>query len=160
MHIGVDRSGQIHAHVLSDSSVDDASTGIGIIKATLGRVPSMSGDTAYGTVAIYDAANVRGARVVVPPSRSAAVSRRRPGSAARDETIKRANRIGRRQWKKESGYQRQGTVENTLFRHKSMRGDRPHARIRAAQDVEVGFRREVLNRMLAFGRRKSMAIAR
>ncbi|MFT6109165.1 MAG: hypothetical protein ACJA2W_002082 [Planctomycetota bacterium] len=28
-------------------------------------------------------------------------------------------RVGRRRWKKESGYHRQGTVENALFRYKS-----------------------------------------
>ncbi len=63
----MDRSGQIHAQVLTDSSVDDASTAIGIIKATKGKVSSVTGDAAYDTVAIYDVAHERGAMVVVPP---------------------------------------------------------------------------------------------
>ncbi len=34
--------------------------------------------------------------------------------------------MGRRQWKKESGYHRQGTVENAFLRYKSILGDRLH----------------------------------
>ncbi|MFT5150538.1 MAG: hypothetical protein ACI841_000519, partial [Planctomycetota bacterium] len=37
--------------------------------------------------------------------------------AARDRTIKRVKRLGRRKWKKVSGYHCQGTVENTFFRY-------------------------------------------
>ncbi|MGK0483926.1 MAG: hypothetical protein ACJAQ3_003913, partial [Planctomycetota bacterium] len=61
----------------------------------------------------------RGARVVVPLTRTASVSGGKPRSADRDKTIQRVARVGRRRWKKESGYHRQGTVENALFRYKS-----------------------------------------
>jgi IS5 family transposase len=160
LHIGVDRSGQIHAQVLTDSSVDDASTGIGIMNATRGKLSSVTGDAAYDTVAIYDVANGRGAKVVVPPTRSAAVSRRGPRSAARDKTIKRVNRVGRRRWKKEAGYHRQGTVENAFFRYKTILGDRLHARSRRAQEAEVAIGCKSLNVMLALGRPKSVAVVR
>ncbi|MFT4543437.1 MAG: hypothetical protein ACI835_005909, partial [Planctomycetota bacterium] len=43
------------------------------------------------------------------------------------------SKLGRRRWKKESGYHRQGTVENVFFRYKSMLGDRIHARELKAQ---------------------------
>ncbi len=117
LHIGVDRTGQIQAQVLTESSGDDANTGLAIIKATKGKLASVTGDAAYDTVAIYKQAASRGARVVVPPTRSASASKRRPRSAERDRTIKRINKIGRRRWKKESGYYRQGTVENAFFRY-------------------------------------------
>jgi IS5 family transposase len=63
LHIGVDRRGQIHAQVLTDSSGDDASTGLKIIKKTRGKLSSVTGDAAYDSVAIYDAADARGAKV-------------------------------------------------------------------------------------------------
>ncbi|MFT4538591.1 MAG: hypothetical protein ACI835_001027 [Planctomycetota bacterium] len=103
--------------MLTDSSVDDAKTGLKIIKKTSGKLTSVTGDAAYDSVAIYDASDARGAKVVVPPSRPATVTRRGPRSAARDRTIKRVKRLGRRKWKKVSGYHCQGTVENTFFRY-------------------------------------------
>ncbi|MCK5711936.1 MAG: hypothetical protein KAI25_04395, partial [Hyphomicrobiaceae bacterium] len=62
---------------------------------------------------LYEAAAVRGSRVVVPPIKTATRShRRRSRSSARDRTIMRVKEIGRRRWKKESGYHRQARVEN------------------------------------------------
>jgi hypothetical protein len=81
LHISVDRQGLIHAQVLTDSSGDDAKTGLEIIKKTRVKLSSVTGDAAYDTVAICDAAVARGAKFVVPPSRSAIVSRRVPRSA-------------------------------------------------------------------------------
>ena len=160
LHLGVDRSGQILAQVLTDRSGDDASTGVEIIEGISGKLASMTGDTAYDTVAIYAAADAQGAKVIVPPARSARESPRGLRSAARDRTIKKVERLGRRRWKKQSGSHRQGTVENTMYRDQSMLGDRLHARDRMAQEVEVAIGCKVLNRMLAFGRPKSKAVAR
>ena len=89
---------------------------------------------------IYDAAGARGASVVVPPTKTARVSRRRPRSTARDRTIKKVRAIGRRRWKKASCYHRQARVENVFFRYKSIivspRSDR--ARNLEAGDVVPG----------------------
>jgi IS5 family transposase len=160
LHLGVDRKGMIHAQVLTDSTVDDASTGVEIINGVRGKLSSVTGDGAYDSVAIYDAATTHGAKVIVPPSRSATVSGGGQRSVARDRTITRVERIGRREWKKESGYHRQGTVENAFFRYKSMLGDRLHARGRRAQEVEVAIGCNVLNRMFALGRPKSKSVGR
>ncbi|MFT4542238.1 MAG: hypothetical protein ACI835_004705 [Planctomycetota bacterium] len=160
LHIGVDRQGMIHAQVLTESTVDDAKTGLKIIKKTRGKLSSVTGDAAYDTIAIYKKAGSRGARVVIPPSRSASISRRKPRSTECDKTVRRVNKIGRRRWKKESGYHWQGTVENAFFRHKSQLGDKLHASGLAAQKTEVAIGCKVLNRLLDLGRPKSVAIAR
>ena len=159
LHLGVDRAGMIQAQGLTDSSGDDAKTGIKIIKKIKGKLASVTGDAAYDTVSIYEQACSRGARVVVPPTRTASVSRRKPRSAARDRTIRKVARIGRRKWKNESGCHRQGVVENAFFRYKSMLGDRLHARGLAAQRVEVAIGCKILNRLLVLGRPHSVAIA-
>ena len=65
---------------------------------------------------------------VVPPHKTARVSRRRPRSSARDRTIEEMKKIGRRRWKQASGYHRQARVENTFFRYKSIIGGRLRAR--------------------------------
>jgi IS5 family transposase len=115
LHLGVDRSGVIVAQVLTDGNADDAVTGLSLIDEVGGDIASFTADAAYDTIAIYDAATARGAKVVVPPTRTAAVSRRRPRSTARDRTIQRVKKIGRRRWKNESGYHRQSRVENAFF---------------------------------------------
>ena len=77
LHLGVDGSGAIVSHVLTDGSADDARTGLEVIDAVVGEIQSITGDAAYDAIAIYDAGVCRGAKVVVPPVSTAAVSKRK-----------------------------------------------------------------------------------
>ena len=78
----------IIAEVLTEATLDDATTGIDLIAAVDGDMASVTADAAYDSIAFYDAAGARGAQVVVPPTKTARVSRRRPRSSARDRTIR------------------------------------------------------------------------
>ena len=160
LHLGVDRSGVIVAQALTDATTDDALTGITLMGAADGNVASVTADPAYDTIAFYDAATEHGAKVVVPPVKTARPSRRRPRSRARDRTIKRITKRGRRRWKKEAGYHRQARVENAFFRYKSILGDRLRARTAAGQVVESVLACNVLNRITELGRPESFAIGR
>ena len=158
LHLGVDGSGAIVARVLTDGSTDDAQTGLTLIDAVDSPVSRFTADGAYDTAAIYEAAGARGARVVVPPPKTAAVSRRGPRASPRDRTITRIKKVGRRRWKKESGYHRQARVENAFFRYKLIIGDRLRARHAMAQDTEAAVACNILNRMTELGRPASFAI--
>ena len=114
LHLGVDRSGMIVAHALTEATVDDASVGADLIGAVAGPVGSVTGDAAYDTVAFYEAASARHAQVVVPPISTARVSRHGPRSSVRDRTIADVETLGRREWKKASGYHQQARVENVF----------------------------------------------
>ncbi len=94
LHVGVDRSGVIVAQALTDAQADDATTGIRLVDAVEGALVSVTGDAAYDTVAVYDAAGARSANVVVPPIKTSSVSRRRPRSSARDHTIVAVKEMG------------------------------------------------------------------
>ena len=83
----------------------------------------VTADAAYDTVAVYETTRARGATVVVPPARTATVSGHGPQSPARDRTMTLGKTLGRRRWKKTSGYHRQGRVENAFFRYKSIIGE-------------------------------------
>ena len=159
-HLGVDHAGVIVAQALTDSAVDDASTGIGLIETIASSARMITADAAYDTLAFYETANTRGTTVVVPPAKTAKLSRRNPRSSARDGTIRKISKIGRRRWKKEVGYHRQARVENAFFRYTSMLGDRLRSRTRAAQAVESVRACNVLNRMTELGRPESFAIDR
>ena len=160
LHLGVHRSGVIVARALTDATTDDALTGITLIGAVDNNVVSMTADPAYDTIAFYDSATERGARVVVPPVKTARLSRQRPRSTERDRTIRKITKMGRRGWKKAAGYHRQAGVENAFFRYKSILGDDLRARTAAGQEVESVLACNVLNRMRELGRPKSVAIGR
>src|SRR5262245_6066400 len=160
LHLGVDRSGVIMAHALTEATVDDATTAIALIQAVDGGLTRVTGDAAYDTIAFYDAVGARGATVVVPPAKTARVSRRKPRSSARDRTIRKVQAVGRRHWKKASGYHCQARVENAFFRYKSIIGDSLHARSPAGQWTEYALACHILNQLSQRGRAASYAIGR
>ncbi len=155
LHLGVDRSGMIVAEVLTDGNADDSNAALSLIDKMKVPISSFTADAAYDTTAIYEAAGVRGAKVVVPPRKTATRSRR-PGP--RDRTVRRVGEVGRRRWKKESGYHQQARVENTFFRYKSIIGDRLRARHSESQEAEALIACNILNRMFELGRPKSFAM--
>ncbi|MGK0521648.1 MAG: hypothetical protein ACJAUC_004365, partial [Planctomycetota bacterium] len=77
---------------------------------------------------------------------------------ARDRVVRRVRKVGRRQWKKESGYHQQARAENTFFRYKKILGDRLHARDGDAQVVEARLACNILNRMTELGMPASYAV--
>ncbi len=70
LHLAVDRSGTIVAEVLTNGNADDARTAHNLIDE-IDDVASFTADAAYDTIAIYDAAAARGAKVIVPPRKTA-----------------------------------------------------------------------------------------
>ncbi len=160
LHVGVDQTGVIVADALTDATVDDATTGVELIEAVNDDITRVTAAAAYDTVAFYDAAGARGASVVVPPAKTARVSRRRPRSSARDRTINKVKRIGRRRWKKTSRYHQQARVENAFFRYKSIIGERLRARTPGGRTVEALLACNILNAMTDRGRPASYAIGR
>jgi len=159
LHLGVDRSGVIVAEILTDGNVNDAKMALELIDEVPDDIASFTADAAYDTIAIYDANAVRGSEVIVPPSKSATRSRqRRFRTSARDRTIMRIKEVGRRRWKKESGYHQQARVENTFFRYKMIVGPGLRARHPKSQHVEALMACNILNRMAGLGMPKSLAM--
>ena len=143
LHLGVDQSGVIRVHTLTEATDDDATTALDLLTAVESPLVRVTAD------AVYETAGARGATVVVPPARTANVSGHGPRSPARDRTIQLVKTLGRRQWKKASGYHRQGLV-----------GDSLRARSPAGQGSEAVLGCEILNRMTALGRPVSYRIGR
>ena len=160
LHLGVDGSRVIVACALTEPTADDAITGISLVDEVDGHLTRVTADPAYDTLAFYGAAGARGARVVVPPTKTASLSRRGARSGARDRTIRRVKALGRRRWKKASGYHQQARVENAFFRYKSIVGDCLRARSSSGQRREAVLACNVLNRMTELGRPVSYRIGR
>jgi hypothetical protein len=160
LHVGVDHTGVIVAHALTEATVDDATAGVELIEAVTGAITTVTADAAYDTIAFYQTATARGATVVVPPDKTARVSRRGPRSRARDRTIDRIQKIGRHRWTKEAGYHRQARVENVFFRYKAIIGGGLRARVPGGRLTEAVIACNILNQMTDLGRPDSYAIGR
>ena len=68
--------------------------------------------------------------------------------------------LGRRRWKKASGYHQQARVEHAFFRYTSIVGDCLRARSSSGQRREAVLACHVLNRMTELGRPVSYRIGR
>lgn len=55
LHLGVDRCGVIVAQAVTESTADDATTGIDLIDQVDSNIASVTADAAYDTIAFYDA---------------------------------------------------------------------------------------------------------
>ena len=76
---------------------------------------------------------------------------------ARNRSVKCIAKVGRRRWKAQVGYHRQGQAENTFCRYKAMIGDRLRSRDLDAQNSEVILGCNILNRVFECGRPRSVA---
>ena len=150
----------IRVHTLTEATGDDATTAIDLFTAVKGPLVRVTADAAYDTVAVYETATARGATVIIPPAKTANISGHGPRSPARDRTVTLVKQLGRRRWKKVSGYHRQGRVENTFFRDTPIIGDGLRARSPAGQGSEAVLGCEILNRMTALGRPVSYRLDR
>ena len=100
LHRGVEQSGAILVHTLTEATGEDATTALDLLDAVEGPLVRITADAASDTVAVYETATARGATVVIPPARTATVSGYGPRSPAPDRTITVVQQLGRRRWKK------------------------------------------------------------
>ena len=135
--LGVDGSRVIGACALTEPTADDAIPGISLVDEVDGHLTRVTADPASDTLAFSGAAGARGARGVVPPTKTASLSRRGARSGARDRTIRRVKALGRRRWKKASGDHQHARVENAFFRYTSIVGDCLRARSSSGQRREA-----------------------
>lgn len=159
--MGKGDTGNIVAETLTNSATDDASMVNALLSQTEGGIERFTADGAYDKSAVYEALTSRGATVVVPPSKTAAVSKKRtPAARARDARVSRAQAVGRRGRKKKSGYHRQARSENAIFRYKRLLGSRLRARDPDGQQIEARLSCNILNRMTALGAPQSYVLGR
>ena len=162
MHLGIDGDGYIIAAALTDRIVDDASVAISILEQIEGTIARFTADGAYDSRPMYEALAASGAtdiRIVIPPKKTATVDSRAKGPwCQRNDAIERIGKVGRRQWRKESGAHQQAHAENGMYRYKRIIGDRLRAQHRESQKREALIAVNVINRMTALGMPESTRI--
>ena len=163
LHVGVDAdSGQIVAAELTTNDIDDGSQAGPLIDQVAGSVASFTGDGAYDQEGVYAGVAERhpDATIIVPP-RSSAVPSETAGTAPtpRDRHLLTIAEHGRMSWQKASGYNRRALVEASIGRFKRVIGNDLRSRTKRRQATEVAIAVGALNRMLEFGRPKSVRVA-
>jgi hypothetical protein len=163
LHIGMDaETGQILATELTTHDVDDGSQVGSLLDQITGPLASLTGDGAYDRADVYDAvAKLHpDADVTVPPRSTAVPSDMAESTPTqRDRHLQSIAEHGRMGWQKQSGYTRRALVEAAISRLKRGIGDALRSRTDRRRRTEVAIAVHALNRMLEFGRPKSVRIA-
>ena len=115
------------------------------------NIASVSGDGAYGTKVCHEAIAQRGAQAIIPTSRNAKPWKdRRPGAEASNAILDVTRRLGRKIWKRWTGYHRRSLVEIKMRCFKLL-GERVMARDFDRQVTELQVRAAILNRFTRLG---------
>jgi hypothetical protein len=163
LHIGIDaETGQILASELTTHDVDDGSQIGPLLDQITIPLASLIGDGAYDQAGIYSTVAKRHpeADVIVPP-RSTAVPSEMAESTPnqRDRHLQSIEVHGRMGWQKRSGYTRRALVEAAISRLKRVIGNGLRSRTDRRRATEIAIAVHALNRMLEFGRPKSVRTA-
>ena len=122
------------------------------------RIAVISGDGAYDTRGVYEASASRQAALVVPPRRNGKPWKgRTTGAEERNESLRAIRHLGRRLWKRWSGYHRRSLAETAMSRIKRL-GERLAARDPARQVAEVQIRCAILNTFNRLGMPDTVAV--
>ena len=159
LHIMVDEDGSIRSSCVSKWHTRDGSRVPHLLDGFDGDIASLTGDRGYDQRSVYRsvAKKNRGAATVIHPRSNAIVSRTDEWRQ-RDRHVHKIRREGVETWRRESGYYRQSTVENTFYRYKTLIGSRLRARGEAARQVEAAMACKSLNELLGQGRAESELI--
>ena len=76
----------------------------------------------------------------------------------RDQNLRRSRKVGRKRWKRESGYHRRSIAETTMFRLKTLFGGMLRSRQFNNQAVELFLQCAALNRMIRLGKPESFKV--
>jgi len=146
----------------STNSVSDGEMLPELLAAVGGEIAQVSGDGIYDQRKVYDAINERGARAAIPPRRGARIwqhGNRLAQRLVRDENLRSIRKNGRKKWKQEVGYHRRSLAETTVFRYKTIFGDKSQSRKIENQFAEMFIKCAALNRMTHLGMPQSYKVA-
>ncbi|MGQ3684215.1 MAG: IS5 family transposase [Candidatus Loosdrechtia sp.] len=163
IHLAVTPEGEIRATELTENSISDDEAASKLLSQEESRIEGIVGDGAYDKKKVYDSCIGRGIpTILIPPRKDAKIWQHGNSNAEphpRDENLRHMRSTSRKRWKEVVKYHVRSLVENTIFRLKSIFGDKLYARILDLQRTEVTIKAAILNRMMKLGMPESYAIA-
>lgn len=164
LHLSVDSdTHEIEAVLLSESSLDDAGAVEDLLDQITEPIEQLDADGAYDKRKVYETCEEHGiGKIAIPPRIDARIWQHGNCVAAplvRDDNLRQIRRMGRRKWKRESGYHQRSLAETAVFRFKTIFGSYLQARKLAQQETEAMVKCAALNRMTHLGMPVSYKVA-
>lgn len=159
LHLGVNEAtGEIVSGVVTTNNISDDQVFSDLLD---GCVVQVSGDGAYDKYKCYEKARQQGVKATIPPRKNAVIGQHgncKSSPHPRDENLRRIRKVGRKKWKRESGYHRRSLSETTMFRLKSLCGGKLRRRKFDNQAVELFIQCSILNVMIQNGKPQSYKV--
>jgi hypothetical protein len=162
LHLGIDETTkEIVARVLTTNDMGDGEVFPDLLEQIDEPLSQASGDGAYDSFGNHDLLSQRGIKITIPPQRNARIKQHGNSNApplSRDEIIREIRKLGRAEWKKQSGYHRRSIAETTMFRYKKIFGDGLNAILFDSQANEAFIKCNILNKMTSLGMPESYVV--
>ncbi|MEM6614624.1 MAG: IS5 family transposase [Cyanobacteria bacterium P01_C01_bin.72] len=163
LHLGIDETtGEIISAVATTNDYHDSQVLGDILDRVEDQISQVSTDGAYDTKSCYEQIERKEAKAVIPPRKNAKIQQHGNCQAprlARDENLRAIRQMGRKKWKRESGYHRRSIAETTMFRLKCIFGGSLSSRQFDNQAVELFLQCAALNRMIQLCKPESYIVA-
>jgi hypothetical protein len=169
LHLAVNsKTHEIEAFELTDLSMRDGEGFPLLMNKITTPITECIGDGAYDNFSCYAIAEQKGMDFIAPPCRKAKTSdeRRRNKKKAtagavkkRDDIINQVRKLGRKEWKIQSGYHRRSLAETAMFRVKTLLGSRLSTKKLEHQRVEAAIWCQIINKVTIAGMPISVAIS-
>lgn len=146
--------GMVHAALLTTNAVDDASVVEPVLEKIKGQVKKFGGDGAYDKTKVYNILEKKKIKPIIPPRKNARIGKHgnsRGRAKPRDRAIRYIRQHGRKKWKKTIQYHKRSIAETTMFRYKTILGDKLQSRLFESQCVEALLSCKILNKMTSCG---------
>lgn len=151
IHIGYNEAtNEIVAVVTTAKNTHDKTALPDVLAQVEEPIAQVTTDGNYDYISCYQAIQERGGYPVIPPRKSAAISKYK-GWEQRNAHLKRIQEVGRQAWKKETNYHRRSLAETAMYRLKTIFGPKLQSRTFDNQSVEVRLRCKALNLMTYLG---------
>jgi hypothetical protein len=162
LHLAIDANSQeIEAAVVTTNDFKDSEILPDLLEQIDSELSQVSGDGGYDSNKSYELISARGANPVIPPRKDAVIAQH--GNSClpvkpRDEVIRNIRALGRKIWKKQSGYHKRSLAETAMYRLKTIFGGVLRARSFENQGTEALLRCFALNKMTSLGIPNSYAM--
>lgn len=163
LHLAIDeKTRTINAGEVTGNNTADCEVLPNLLNKIVNPLRQVSADGAYDKRICYNALAKRNIKAAIPPQKNAKIwqhGNSHNERLARDENLRRIREVGKKQWKEEIGYHRRSIAETTIFRIKTIFGDKISARTFQGQVSQLLLRCNILNQMTLLGMPESIVVA-
>jgi hypothetical protein len=163
LHLAInEQTNDLEAVELTTNAIDDAEMVKPLVEQIENPICKFGGDGAYDKVKVYDYLEQEEITPIIPPREDAIIWTDKTGKDLdhpRNKAILEIEKVGSKEWKKQSGYHRRSKAEVAMFRFKTIFGPKTYARKFENQKTEVRIKCACINKFNQLGMPISVRVA-